>query len=514
MITNKIISIIISITAFIVIPVQMITTFVLGILVTLTFGLLLIPFNIIWVVLFLGPLLGLSYVYERVAITRPFIAIIGIPLAILGDTYIALLPLMGEMDSRYSKMICCQTFPYTWRYFQYNNCKLKINQDDILNKIFQEVSRAEPLRKYLDDLNQRIQQTNRLKNASYHKELWNNVLETIKEELSPQAYNSWFSQTKVDKFDGNELVILAPGDFCKDWLEKHYLDFIQDILHRNFDLDKNLKIEFMSTDQNYLKRPLEKNIITKNNNESTLLSKYTFDNFVVTNGNRFAHAACLAVAQSPSKPYNPLFIYGEDSLEKTHLIQAVGNYIIQKNPKTNVLYISAEKFTNEMINSVRDDRTAAFREKYRSVDVLLIDDIQFLAGKESAQEEFFHTFNALHKANKQIVITSDRPPKDITGTDERLISRFEWGLTTDIQLPDFETRIAILRKKAQTENLSVPSEVIEFIAAKITFNPRQLEEVLTKIIAHSVLTKKNLSISLAWEVLKDIIPSENKRGFY
>jgi len=232
---------------------------------------------------------------------------------------------------------------------------------------------------------------------------------------------------------------------------------------------------------------------------------------VVGNSNRFAHAACLAVAQSPAKAYNPLFVYGGVGLGKTHLIQAIGNYITRHNGKARVLYISSEKFTNELINSIRDDRTVAFRDKYRSVDILLIDDIQFLAGKERTQEEFFHTFNTLYESNKQIVITSDRPPKDITTLEERLISRFEWGLTTDVHAPDYETRIAILRKKAQSENLNVPDEIIDFIADKIPSNIRQLEGALTKLTAYSVLTKKDLSVPLTQEILKDIIPLENKK---
>ena len=234
---------------------------------------------------------------------------------------------------------------------------------------------------------------------------------------------------------------------------------------------------------------------------------------MVGDDNRFAHAACLAVAQSPAKAYNPLFIYGGVGLGKTHLIQAIATHIMQHTGKIKIkaLYISSEIFTNELINSIKDGSTAAFREKYRSVDVLLIDDIQFLAGKERTQEEFFHTFNTLYESNKQIVITSDCPPKDIPTLENRLISRFEWGLITDIQPPDFETRIAILRKKAQSENLNVPNVVIDFIAEKIPSNIRQLEGALTKLTAYSALTKKKLSVSLAQNILKDIIPLENKK---
>ena len=351
------------------------------------------------------------------------------------------------------------------------------------------------------------------------EELWSKILETIKEELSPQAYNSWFSQTKVVKFGENELIISVPGDFCKDWLEKHYTAFVKDILKRTLGSDDNLKIEFRTADQKFsapahsTPHP-KKNIIKSDpflkDSNLVLTPKYTFDSFVVGDGNRFAHAACLAVAQSPSKSYNPLFVYGVVGLGKTHLMQAIGRYITEHNRKIKVLYISSEKFTNEMIDSIRDDRTVAFRDKYRSVDVLLIDDIQFLAGKERTQEEFFHTFNTLYDSNKQIVITSDRPPKDIPTLENRLISRFEWGLITDIQPPDFETRIAILRKKAQTENLNVPAEAIDFIAEKIPSNIRQLEGALTKLVAFSTFTKKELSVSLAQEILKDIIPLENK----
>lgn len=352
------------------------------------------------------------------------------------------------------------------------------------------------------------------------EELWNKILETIKKELSPQAYNSWFSQTKVVKFGENELIISAPGDFCKDWLEKHYTSFIKNILKRTLNSDDNLKIEFRAVDQKFSaparstlnhKKKTKKAEPFLKDDKLVLTPKYTFDSFVVGNGNRFAHAACLAVAQSPSKSYNPLFVYGGVGLGKTHLMQAIGRYITRQNSKIKVLYISSEKFTNEMINSIRDDRTVAFRDKYRSVDVLLIDDIQFLAGKERTQEEFFHTFNTLYDSNKQIVITSDRPPKDIPTLENRLISRFEWGLITDIQPPDLETRIAILRKKAQAENLSVPTEVIDFIAEKIPSNIRQLEGALTKLVAFSFFTKKELSVSLAQDILKDIIPLENKK---
>lgn len=349
--------------------------------------------------------------------------------------------------------------------------------------------------------------------------LWNNVLEIIKGKLPPQSYNSWFSHTRIIKLNDDEIIISVPGVFCKDWLEKHYIDFIQDILYRNFNISKNLKIKFITSDKNFsnppfkkTKKQAEKKEIIKNNNGFTLLSKYVFDEFVVGPSNQFAHAASHAVAKSPGKAYNPLFLHGGVGLGKTHLLQAIGNYIIKHNTlnQPHVLYISSEKFTNELINSIRDDKTVAFRDKYRHVDVLLIDDIQFLAGKERTQEEFFHTFNTLYDSNKQIVISSDRPPKDIPTLENRLISRFEWGLITDIIAPDFETRVAILRKKIEKDQLEIPNDIIDFIAKKIPANIRQLEGALIKLTAFSKLTKNKITMDLAQEVLKDIISIEKK----
>ncbi|MFY9275652.1 MAG: chromosomal replication initiator protein DnaA, partial [Clostridium sp.] len=233
--------------------------------------------------------------------------------------------------------------------------------------------------------------------------------------------------------------------------------------------------------------------------------KYTFDTFVIGNSNRFAHAACVAVAESPAKAYNPLFLYGGVGLGKTHLMHAIGHHIMCQQEDPKVVYVSSEKFTNELINSIKNDKNEEFRNKYRNVDVLLIDDIQFIAGKEGTQEEFFHTFNALHEANKQIIISSDRPPKEIPTLEDRLRSRFEMGLITDIQPPDFETRIAILRKKAQLENINVPNEVMTYIAKYIKSNIRELEGALTRVVAYSSLTNKNISLELATEALKDII---------
>ena len=348
------------------------------------------------------------------------------------------------------------------------------------------------------------------------EEFWEKILEIIKKRLGARTYNSWFSQVNIIEFNHDELVLAAPNDFYRDWLEKHYIELIKDILKNAFGLEEDINVKIRTIPQKLYKPPQSVKVKTTSvdpltkNNESILNLKYTFDNFVVGTHNRFSQAACFSIAQSPAKSYNPLFLYGDVGLGKTHLIQAIGNYIIQHNKRIKVLYISSEKFTNELINSIRDDSTVSFRDKYRSVDVLLIDDIQFLAGKERTQEEFFHTFNTLYEANKQIVIASDRPPKAIPTLEDRLVSRFECGLMTDIQSPDYETRVAILKKKIENENLDISDEIIEYIANKIPDNIRKLEGALTKLIAYNNLTKKELSILVAQETLKDIIPLENK----
>lgn len=345
-------------------------------------------------------------------------------------------------------------------------------------------------------------------------DLWLKTLKIIKAELTEVSFNTWLKSINPISIDNNNVTLGIPNDFTKSILEDRYLMLIKNAINQvanaNYEINFILPGEELDTNKG---QPLNTSKYKEKTVEiplkSQLRPKYTFDQFVIGNSNRFAHAASLAVAEAPAKAYNPLFIYGGVGLGKTHLMNAIGHYILDQNPKANVAYVSSEKFTNELINSIRDDKNVEFRNKYRHVDVLLIDDIQFIAGKERTQEEFFHTFNALHEANKQIIISSDRPPKEIPTLEDRLRSRFEWGLIADIQQPDLETRIAILKKKANLENLQIDNEVFLFIADKIRSNIRELEGALIRIIAYSSLTNKDITIELANEALKDII-SGNK----
>ncbi|QGG46986.1 chromosomal replication initiator protein DnaA [Heliorestis convoluta] len=338
--------------------------------------------------------------------------------------------------------------------------------------------------------------------------LWQQTLEILKQELNPESFDTWLKNTQLVSIQDRDAYVAVPNDLARDWLENRYATLIKNSL--SVVVGHPIELHFFSPNQESSQNEKTKQRPAHNDEDyfqPQLNPKYTFDTFVVGNSNRFAHAASLAVAESPAKAYNPLFIYGGVGLGKTHLMQAIGHYVINQWPQTKVMYVSSEKFTNEMINSIRDDKTVDFRNRYRNIDVLLIDDIQFLAGKERTQEEFFHTFNALHEANKQIIISSDRPPKEIPTLEDRLRSRFEWGLITDINAPDLETRIAILRKKAMVENLEVPNEVIAFIANTIQSNIRELEGALNRIMAFSSLSKKELTIQLAEEALRNIMPA-------
>jgi chromosomal replication initiator protein len=346
-------------------------------------------------------------------------------------------------------------------------------------------------------------------------EIWHKTLSIIEKELSKPSFETWIKSTKPVAIYEDTIEIGVPNEFAKEWLETRYANLIKNTLQ--FVTQREIKVNFVipHADEIVLERPQFQARRRQNGLEETTNSllnpKYTFESFVIGNGNRFAHAASLAVAEAPAKAYNPLFIYGGVGLGKTHLMHAIGHFILEDNPTAKVVYLSSEKFTNELINSIRDDKTVDFRNRYRNIDVLLIDDIQFLAGKERTQEEFFHTFNALHEANKQLIISSDRPPKEIPTLEDRLRSRFEGGLIADIQPPDLETRIAILRKKAELDNLDIPNEVMHYIASNIDTNIRELEGALIRVVAYSSLINKEVSVLLTTEALKDILPSTRPR---
>ncbi|QKS69595.1 chromosomal replication initiator protein DnaA [Paenalkalicoccus suaedae] len=352
-------------------------------------------------------------------------------------------------------------------------------------------------------------------------DLWEQALLKIEEKVSKPSYDTWFKFTKADSIDqsSNTITVIAPNEFARDWLENRYFNIITDTLQEltgaeleaKFILPRDENEEELDILEKMKQNPPPEVDTYEEAPKHMLNPKYKFDTFVIGSGNRFAHAASLAVAEAPAKAYNPLFIYGGVGLGKTHLMHAIGHYVIDHNPNAKVVYLSSEKFTNEFINSIRDNKAVHFRNKYRNVDVLLIDDIQFLAGKEQTQEEFFHTFNSLHEERKQIVISSDRPPKEIPTLEDRLRSRFEWGLITDITPPDLETRIAILRKKAKAENLDIPNEVMLYIANQIDTNIRELEGALIRVVAYSSLINQDMNADLAAVALKDIIPNSKPK---
>lgn len=349
---------------------------------------------------------------------------------------------------------------------------------------------------------------------SHTSELWQQILSIIHTKLSKPSFDTWFKATKATQMSEHTVVISAPTTFAVEWLESRYTKLVSSTIYEV--MGKQVDVKFVIEENKPAELAPQQSApmpqVTPDEALTHMLNpKYTFDTFVIGSGNRFAHAASLAVAEAPAKAYNPLFLYGGVGLGKTHLMHAIGHYILEHNPASRVVYISSEKFTNEFINSIRDNRAESFRNKYRNVDILLIDDIQFLAGKESTQEEFFHTFNALHEELKQIIISSDRPPKEIPTLEDRLRSRFEWGLITDIQPPDLETRIAILRKKAKAENLDIPNEAMMYIANQIDTNIRELEGALIRVVAYSSLTNQDVTTHLAAEALKDIIPSSRPK---
>lgn len=347
-------------------------------------------------------------------------------------------------------------------------------------------------------------------------EKWKDILQTIRQDngLSDVAFKTWLLPLKIFRIENNTVKITAPFEQAVTYIENKYKTFLYVAVAEAMGTEYEIKI--ITEEEAEKEKPLipqpGKNPSpaseTGKTKHTNLNPKYTFETFVIGSNNRFAHAASVAVAESPGKEYNPLFLYGGVGLGKTHLMHSVAHYILQRDASKKVLYVTSEVFTNELIDSIRNGNNTSmtkFREKYRNIDVLLIDDIQFIIGKEATQEEFFHTFNALHESKKQIIISSDKPPKDIETLEERLRSRFEWGLTVDIQSPNYETRMAILHKKAELENYRIDNDVIEYIANNIKSNIRELEGALTKLHAYSSLYNRKLTVELAEEVLKDSI---------
>jgi chromosomal replication initiator protein len=335
-------------------------------------------------------------------------------------------------------------------------------------------------------------------------DLWDQILVRVEAKVNRHSFATWFRPTSYVGLDGRRLRISVPNAQFREWLSKNYQGVLAEALREIGQPD--LDINFEEPEE----LPSIRATPSTDREPANLNPKYTFDSFVVGSSNQFAHAAARAVAEIPSKSYNPLFIYGGVGLGKTHLMHAIGHYILPRQAKLNVLYISTDRFINEMINAIRFDRLPAFRQRYRSIDVLLIDDIQFIAGKDRTQEEFFHIFNALHDAQKQIVVSSDCPPRQIPTLEERLHSRFEWGLIADIQPPDIETKIAILRKKAEAERVEIPENVALFIASKVRTNIRELEGSLIRLIAYASLTGRDIDLPLAQETLRDLLNTEDK----
>jgi chromosomal replication initiator protein len=338
------------------------------------------------------------------------------------------------------------------------------------------------------------------------EQAWKSVLGQLQMEMPRASFDTWVRDTHPIRFDNGLLTISVRNAYARDWLESRLASTINHLL---IDImNSNVSVNFVVAQSEDEISPAEKtekqdSPVSLQRNV-TLNSRYTFENFVVGSGNRLAHAACLAVAEKPARAYNPLFLFGGVGLGKTHLLHAIGNACHARG--LNVLYVSSEEFTNDMINAIRTHTTQAFRDKYRSIDVLLVDDIQFIAGKESTQEEFFHTFNTLHGQDKQIIVSSDRPPKSLVTLEERLRSRFEWGLTADIQPPDLETRLAILRHKAERTGRYIPDEILDTIARRVQSNIRELEGALNRILAFADLSGSSLSPNLVEVALSDLLP--------
>jgi chromosomal replication initiator protein len=346
--------------------------------------------------------------------------------------------------------------------------------------------------------------------------VWNDVAARLREALNDTTFQTWFGQVAGAKIDGDAFVIAVPNDFTREWIEGHFLDLLRAAARDASGVDRRVRldVEPMAPPQAAppsavppTVTPLPLDVVTQRSDVAGLNPKYTFDSFVIGSSNRFAHAAALAVAEAPAQAYNPLFIYGHTGLGKTHLLHAVANFVTDHGGGLSCRYVTSETFMNDFINSLRDKRIEGFKQRYRTYDVLLIDDVQFFEHKERIQEEFFHTFNSLYEAGRQIIMSSDRPPREISTLEERLRSRFEWGLITDIQPPDLETRIAILRKKVNNDRIEIrDSELLTFIASRVSTNIRELEGALTRVVAFSSLTGRPLTAELAQDVLRDIFP--------
>ncbi len=355
-------------------------------------------------------------------------------------------------------------------------------------------------------------------------DLWNAIAGRLRDTLTDTTYDTWFGQARPQSVSGDRLVVEVPNDFTRDWIEGHFSDLVVRAATEtgarntvvNFAVSERAPVRPASPEMvvEPAQQPLPAatvltDVAPRETSEVELNPKYTFDLFVIGSSNRFAHAAALAVAEAPAQAYNPLFIYGGTGLGKTHLLQAIGHYVRQHSRRLTTRYVTSETFMNEFIDAVRErgTRIEGFKRRYRNYDVLLVDDIQFIEGKERIQEEFFHTFNSLYEGGAQIIISSDRPPREIATLEERLRSRFEWGLLTDIQAPDLETRIAILRKRVETEGIAIDdAEVLTFIASRVSANIRELEGALTRVVAFSSLTDRPLTVELAEDVLKDVYP--------
>ena len=344
--------------------------------------------------------------------------------------------------------------------------------------------------------------------------LWDKCQEIIQERVTNSS-SMWFKNLHADKVDGSTLIIYTNNDFIKEWVDKRYLNLIQEVASEVFPGVDKVQLVLKDRRRKGTRDPvyLDVNLLAEeevSDASSDLNPRFTFETFVIGASNRFAHAAALSVSENPTS-YNPLYIYGGVGLGKTHLLHSIGHYTKRLYPNFRVIYRSSEQFLNDFINSLTSSSIPTFQRRYRSIDMLLIDDIQFLANKERTVEEFFHTFNDLHNNNKQIILSSDCPPKEISGLQERLISRFEWGLITDIQPPELETRIAILRKKSALDKKAVPDEVINYIASRFDSNIRELEGALIRVIAYSSLSKEPITPEMAKEVLRDILPEEENR---